>query len=248
MTAFLSPLTVLRRATQLLARNGWKIVTAALIFGAAPSACLQYLTTMRAVFPGLDPYLLYVLQSWALGIGVFAATAFGNTLAKLIVLDDLDAVRRPFGAVLMDGLARYIRACWLIIPVAFLNYWLTYGFGLLASLFLYCPLIFFLCHYGIARASLRDSWLASIRLFRRHGVALTINAVVVGVAQYTAYNGIARLRAQFLILASPEYRALAGIAAGTVLTAIFATWTMALYGALRERLDTPSSRTAAVFE
>ncbi len=249
MLPSLSPLAVFNRATLILARNGWKIVMAALIFGALPSLGLQYLAMKPSLFAGLDPYAAYVLHYWVIGIAVFATAAFGNTVAKLVVLDDLDGVRRPYGALLADGLGRYMRACWLIIPVAVLNYWLTYGPGLLASLFLYCPLIFFLCHYSIARHSLRDSWRASFRLFRRHGLALAVNAVLIDVVQFVAYRGYVWIRGQFAIfLTAPERLIVTSIVASTVFTAIFATWTMALYGSLRAHLDDQADLTATVFD
>lgn len=249
MSAFLSPLVVIHRATLLLGRNGLRMLAGAVIFGIIPAEGVQ-IALMHPLFADrFGEHTDMLLRSGIIVVGGYALHTLGYLIAKLAALDDLDEQRRSFRQLVLAGFGRYIRAVWLLIPVNLAGQWLTDRFGFFAGLVTIVPLFYFLTDYAVAGRNMRDSAAASVRLLKRYAFSVIASGLLLHSASYAltqGYRYFARHWSEVFL-----WEGQAGIA-GMVLIAltdvVFAAWSVALYGALRERLEDRSLRTAAVFD
>jgi len=249
MTAVLSPLTVLNRATHILARSGLRMLAVVAIFGVIPATALQMALMRPLLVDRFGEHMDVILRSSLLFYGAFALNTLGYTMAKLAALDGLDGQRRPAHSLVLAGFGRYVRAAWLLLPLTFGGQWLADRFGFLAGLAVVVPFFYLLTDYAVARRSLRSSAATSILVFRRYAFSVIVNEVLLYGASYAFNQGYGYFARHWREVFPWEGQAgLAGMVFIALADLAFAAWSTALYGVLRERLEAPSARTAAVFE
>jgi hypothetical protein len=219
------------------------------IFGVIPGTALQ-MALMRPLFVDrLGEQTDMVLRSSLVFFGAIALNTLGYTMAKLAALDGLEGWRRPVHSLVLAGFGRYVRAVWLLLPISFGGQWLADRFGFLAGLAVVVPFFYFLTDYAVARRSLGHSAATSILLFKRHAFSVIVNDVLLYGASYVLNQGYGYFVRHWRDIFLWQGQAgLAGMVFITLIDLALAAWSMALYGALRDRLETPSARAAAVFE
>jgi len=248
MLPSLSPLSVLNRATQLLARNSWRLFLASLLFEALPGKLVQY-ALARSFYesPSMPRVWMYTIAA-AIFVFSFTFAALRSLITGRLLLDDWEGQNRRFGAVISDGLSLFGRSWWLLIPAEAAGYWLTYYVNVFAGVALsYLSCIFLSC-YSLERGSLKESWRISVAMARRHTPLILANILPMSVVSYGIFKSYMAFIRQWQQTSSLELRTLVYILVAPLLAMVFSAWGMAFYGTARLRFRDPQQGTAAVFE
>ncbi len=240
-----SPLAVVKAASSVVRRDGFRLALTTLVFFLAPYLAAYYGLYKPDVDGDYGNPTGYYVRYYAFILCFFALKGLNACLSGQIVYNRLTNEPRPLYAVLPDGLVNWARTLAIYVPVAALIYLGNFFYiapGLIVGYFA----LFFLGAVLYDRLGLKGGWLKGARTRNGHNLILVFNYALLSGLLALVQAGIAPLSSLVTQHVSADAATVATAAVYAIIEFLSTLFAVTLF-VLPQDHETPSTDVADLF-